>query len=454
MLPLAVFGQTEKQKVFSADEFIQQVKQYHPVAKQAAIQVEKAKAELLSAKGNFDPTLQYTADRKTFDGTNYYFYNNPELKIPTTLPVDIKTGLEDNGGKYLTSEVTPGQTSYVGVEVNVGKGLLTDKRRTVLKQAKLLQNQTEQERLKAVNDLLFDAYVTYWQWAAAYQQTQIFNKYVTVAANRLRLVGIAFRNGDRAVTDTVEAFVQVQNYKMQLSEALTKLNTASLELSNFLWMANDSAYILPTYFLPDTVAFVNTTVPQPVEDLINQSTQTNPSLKSYDYKLNALDAEKKLKFQTLLPTLNVKANLLNKGYNVVKGVDGNFFENNYKYGIDFKIPLFLREGRGEYKKAKLKIEETNLELQAKKWQIENKIRTYYTEASLLLQQLQLAQTNYNSYDFLLRNEVLKFTNGESSLFMINSRESKLIETQQKIIDLRVKYFKAKYAAEWIAGLLK
>lgn len=119
MLPLAVFGQTEKQKVFSADEFIQQVKQYHPVAKQAAIQVEKAKAELLSAKGNFDPTLQYTADRKTFDGTNYYFYNNPELKIPTTLPVDIKTGLEDNGGKYLTSEVTPGQTSYVGVEVNV-----------------------------------------------------------------------------------------------------------------------------------------------------------------------------------------------------------------------------------------------------------------------------------------------------------------------------------------------
>jgi len=116
--------------------------------------------------------------------------------------------------------------------------------------------------------------------------------------------------------------------------------------------------------------------------------------------------------------------------------------------------LFLREGRGEYKKAKLKIEETNLELQAKKWQVENKIRTYYTEAGLLLQQLQLAQTNYNSYDFLLRNEVLKFNNGESSLFMINSRESKLIETQQKIIDLRFKYFKAKYATEWSAGLLK
>jgi len=205
--------------------------------------------------------------------------------------------LEENGGKYLTSEVTPGQTSYLGVELNVAKGLLTDKRRTVLKQAKLLQGQTEQERLKAVNDLLFDAYIAYWQWTAAYQQAQVFNKYVAVANNRLRLLGIAFRNGDRAVTDTVEAFVQVQNYKMQLAEAQTKLNAASLDLSNFLWMANDSAYMLPPQLLPDTVTFSNAVIAQPVEDLINQSIQTNPSLKTYDFKLNALDAEKKLKFQ-------------------------------------------------------------------------------------------------------------------------------------------------------------
>lgn len=453
-LPLVVTAQTEKKKIFSADDFIQQVKQYHPVAKQAGIILEKAKAELQSARGGFDPTLTFEASKKTFDGTNYYYYNNPELKIPTPIGVDVKTGLEDNGGRYLTSEVTAGQTSYLGVEVALGKGLLTDKRRSALRQAKIFQKQSEQERLKEINNLLFDAYVTYWQWAGAFQQAQTFNKYVVVANNRLRLVAIAYQNGDKALTDTVEAFVQVQNYQMQLAEAQIKLNTAVLELSNYLWLENDSAYLLPINFIPDTIQFNKTFVPLPLEQLINQAIIENPSLKSYNYKLDALELEKKLKFQGLLPTLNVKANLLNKDYNVFKGVKAGYLQNNYKYGIDFKMPLFLREGRSDYKKAKLKIQEINLEYQSKKWQIENKVKNYFTESALLLQQLIIAQNTYNNYEFLLRNEVLKFSNGESSLFMLNSREAKVIEMQQKIIDLRVKYFKAKYATEWSAGILK
>jgi len=85
-------------QVFTPEAFIQQVKQYHPVAKQAGIQVLKANADLQSARGGFDPAFNYEGSNKTFDGKNYYFYNNPELKIPTALGgLDIKTGLESNG---------------------------------------------------------------------------------------------------------------------------------------------------------------------------------------------------------------------------------------------------------------------------------------------------------------------------------------------------------------------
>nr|MBP9214387.1 TolC family protein [Chitinophagaceae bacterium] len=146
--------------------------------------------------------------------------------------------------------------------------------------------------------------------------------------------------------------------------------------------------------------------------------------------------------------------LLNKDYYVLKGFNAALLENNYKWGIDFKLPLFIREGRGEYKKAKLKITETNLQLNAKRWEVENKIRTYFTEANLLQQQLSIINSAYNNYNTLLKTEVLKFKNGESSLFVINSRENKLIETLQKQIELRIKYFKAVYAVEWAAGLLR
>jgi outer membrane protein TolC len=454
ILGLVMVFQLQAQ-LFTPESFIQQVKQFHPVAKQAAIQVEKAKADLQSARGGFDPSFNFDASNKTFDGKNYYYYNNPELKIPIGLGgIDIKTGLESNGGKYLNPEISTGQTSYLGVEMPLGKGLLMDKRRATLQQAKIFQSQSQQDQSKMLNDLLFNAYNSYWQWAGAYQLYSIYHQYYQISADRLRLVRIAFNNGDRSVMDTVEAQTQVLNYEAQLTEARQKINTASLELSNYLWLENDSAYQLPAQFFPDTVQFVISLNEQSLDGLISRSANENPSLKSYAFKLEALDVERKLKFQSMLPMVNLKANLLNSGYNVVKGIDGNFLQNNYKWGIDVKLPLFLREGRGDYNKSKLKIQETNLEFNAKKWETENKIRNYYSEANLLQVQIKSVQSALNGYQSLFKAENLKFYNGESSLFLVNNRESKLIETAEKLVNLRVKYFKAKYAAEWAAGLLK
>ena len=55
------------------------VKQFHPVAKQADIFIEKAKADVTIAKGMFDPVLKNESAQKTFDGNDYYYYNRPEL---------------------------------------------------------------------------------------------------------------------------------------------------------------------------------------------------------------------------------------------------------------------------------------------------------------------------------------------------------------------------------------
>lgn len=440
--------------LFTAEDFIQQLKQYHPVAKQANILVEKAAAELLASRGGFDPAVTAYASRKTFDGKNYYFYTNPELKIPTWIGLDVKAGLESNGGQYLNSEITAGNTSYLGLEVPLAKGLLLDKRRAALQQAKIFRDQSEQERLQVLNDLLFDAYNSYWQWAGSYILYALYNKFLEVAKERFRLVHIAYINGDRSAMDTLEAYTQVQSFAMLRADGLMKVNDAAFDLSNYLWQENDSAYSLPAAYVPDTVRFGENLQPLPVEQIVNTAFLENPVLRSYNYKLDALDVERRLKFQSLLPVLNAKANLLNKDYNVFKGVNAAFIENNYKWGIDFKLPLFLREGRGGYRQAKLKIAETNYALTSKRWEIENKIRSYYNQFVQLHTQLTIMQSAFNNYNTLLRQEDMRFRNGESSLFVINSRENKLIETAQKMVELRIKYQKAYYAVQWVGGLLR
>ena len=450
---LESFAQENTQQIFTLDDFIQQVKQYHPLAKQADIQVDKALAELMSARGAFDPSLEFDASRKTFNDKNYYFYNNPQLTVP--LPVgNIKTGLENNGGEYITSEVSKGKTSYLGIEMPLAKGLLLDKRRAVLQQAKILRNQSRQERLLMFNNLLFEAYITYWQWAASYQQYTSYTRFTEVAANRMRLVRIAFVSGDRALADTVEAYTQIQNYQLLQADALLKLNNAKFEMANYLWLANYNGYQLPANFTPQNLEFSNTSNYKNIDDLLTQSSTQNPGLLIYDFKINSLEVDRRLKFQSLLPYLSVKANLLSKEYYAFKGISSNYMQNNYKWGIDFRIPIFLREARGDYKKAKLKIKETNLELINKRQETENKIRSYFMEFYALVSQLQTAKNMYNNYQSLLRTEELKFTQGESSLFLVNTRETKLIEILQKQIELAFKSYKAKYAMEWAAGILK
>ncbi len=448
------YSKAQELKLFSAETFISLIKANHPVAKQAGISVDKANAEILSAKGGFDPVLDVDASRKTFDGKNYYNYFNPELKVATPLPLDIKTGLEDNGGSYLSSETSKGKTSYLGVELALGKGFLIDKRRAALKQARLFKSQTEQDRKLTINNLLFDAYTDYWQWAGAYQQYAVYNKFLAIAANRLRLIRIGFNNGERSLMDTIEAYTQVQNYQLMQAEAKVKWLNATLQVSNYLWLNDDSAYVLPNHFVPDTVQFA---LQQPVgsaDAIVGQSAVSNPILKSYQFKLSSLEVEKKLKFQSLLPYFTVKGNLLSKNYYQPKGFDGNYLEKNYKWGVDFKLPLFLREGSGDYKKAQLKIKETNLELENKRWQLENKIRSYHNENTAFDQQLTTVNNMYNNYYALLKNEEMKFAQGESSLFLVNSRETKLLELVQKQIELRVKYQKSRYAIDWAAGMLQ
>ena len=174
------FAQTDKKVLFTPESFIDLVKQYHPVVKQANIQVQKAEADILSSKGGFDPTIEVNAENKTFDGKNYYFHTNPEIKIPTPIGLDVKAGLEENGGQFLSSESSAGRSSYAGIDVALGKGMWIDKRRAALQQSKIFGKQSEQERLKIVNDILFDAYVSYWQWAGAYQLYNIYTKYFQV----------------------------------------------------------------------------------------------------------------------------------------------------------------------------------------------------------------------------------------------------------------------------------
>ena len=321
-----------------------------------------------------------------------------------------------------------------------------------LQQSKIFGKQSEQERLKIVNDILFDAYVSYWQWAGAYQLYNIYTKYFQIANDRLRLTRIAYTNGDRALVDTIEAYTQVQNFELLQTDALIKLNTAKFDISNFLWLKNDSAYLLPQQFVPDTIQFQMAQPVATLEQLITQSNNNNPSLRSYDFKLQALEVERKLKFQNLLPVLNLKYNLLNKDYYVFKGLNNSLLENNYKWGVSVYTPLLLRKTRGDLGSTKAKIEIKQTGRNLKEQQLRTKLETELNSWNVLNQQVRTLAENVKSLEALLTGETRRFEIGESSLFLVNAREVAVFDSRVTLNDLSAKLQIAFAKTRFAAGL--
>lgn len=449
------FSQVPEKKL-SPQQVMEIVKQYHPVAKQADIFIEKAKADVTIAKGLFDPVLKNESAQKTFDGTDYYLYNRPELSIPTWFGVEVTTGLEKLSGGRTSPEETLGETSYFGISIPLAKNLLMDKRRAALQSAKIYRTASEAEKRNMLNDLLLNAMKSYWNWTQQYQAFKILSDAVAVNEKRVQFVRTAFQLGERPAIDTTEALTQLQSFELLQSQAWLDFQNAGLDLSVYLWTAETQPYDLPETVIPDadlqTINLNTATIPD-LNSLLSSTRINHPELVLYNYKLDVLGIDKKLKFQELLPVVNFKYNQLGKGYDVLKTATGPLFENNFQYGLTLGIPLRLSQGRGEYRKAKLKINETRLQQSQKQLQIENKVKSYYNELITLKSQIVLQEKAYKNYYALQRGEEIRFQAGESSLFLINARENKTLEALQKLQELKAKFFKTENLLQWAAGNL-
>lgn len=448
----------EATKMLSAEEVLSVVKNFHPVVRQSNISIEKSRTDITYARAAFDPVFNTYIANKKFGGVAYYQDVSPEIRIPTWYGIDVYAGTDNWVGERVNPTVTKGESSYLGINVPLAKGLMIDKRRAALQQAKVMKQLVEVEQKNIINDLSMDAMEAYWLWVKAYQVYKVIQENVEVNQKRVELIRRSFALGERPSIDTTEALTQLQSFEIQQNAAWLDFQNTGLQLSAFLWTEAGTPYNLPESVIPskawdDIQVISNANLVLP--NLLSVAETSHPSLQVYTYKLNSLQIDRKLKFQDLLPKIDFSYNQLSKGYNMFYSFgDQPLFKDNFQYGLKVEIPLRFSEGRANFAKAKLKIEETQLDLVQKRVAIQLKVKKYFNEFSNLKSQIGLQSRSVTNYEQLVKAEEVRFQNGESSLFLINSRESKALEATQKLIELKTKYYKSIYALQWSAGLLQ
>ncbi|PKQ46403.1 TolC family protein [Confluentibacter flavum] len=436
-------AQNDSISVISLSEYISFVKSFHPIVKQANLIINESEAKLMKARGAFDPKLEADRDRKTFSGTEYYDKFNAAFKIPTWYGIELKGSFEENDGVYLNPEATipEGGLYSAGVSVSLAQGLLANKRMTMLKQGKLFVNQAKAERQLLVNNILYEATLTYFNWLKTYNEKRVYEDFLDNADMRFNGIKKNYEVGEMPAIDTLEARIALNDRKLNLEKSNIKYIKASLELSNYLWLNDNTPIEIKEHIIPDinTLETIDETLSMSLLNIEDLDLENHPKLQSLDLKFQSLTLEKRLQLNNLLPKIDLQYNFLSQTPEVTQ----SFSTSAYKSGLHISFPLFLRKERADLKLAKLKLLDTEFEIQSTKITLKNKIDAIIQELNSYIIQNDYTNTIVSDYNVMLNAEERKFFLGESSLFLVNSRESNLINAKLKAIELEYDFFKTK-----------
>lgn len=427
------------QTEFSFNEYLGYVKKYHPLVKQANLKLNEAQANLMQARGAFDPKIEVDYSEKQFKNSEYYSILNGSFKIPTWYGIELKAGFDNAEGIYVNPDNTlpnSGLTS-LGISVPLGQGLFINQRMADIRKAKIAQNLNVAERDLQAVEVIYEASVSYVNWKRSFDEVKLYETYLENALFRYTGVSKLIEQGDKPAIDSVEAGIAVKTRRLNLEEAKLKFTKAKLELSNFLWLENNIPLELKDGLEPESFLSKSIKETLQINELGTVDLDNHPKIKALDAKIAMLKVDQKLKANALLPKLDLSYNYLSEP----SYIDNYRFED-YKIGLNFAFPIFLRKERASLKLAKLKIADSEFGLQFERKNLENKINSQQQEIVSIQKQQVFNTKLVQDFSTLLNAEDRLFEMGESSLFIINSRENSLVTSQLNNIALENRYLNA------------
>lgn len=435
--------QAQDTTILTYKTYLQRVKEYHPVIQQSNNLLDLAKSNAMMARGQFDPKIGGSYGSKNFDDKNYYQMWEAKVKVPTWYGVDLKGEYINNNGSFLNEMdiVPPTGLWSMGVELPLGKGLFFDSRRAEVRKAEVFSKATEQERKLIRTDMLYEAAIAYLMWQENFQILEFTNEYLKAAIIRTEGIKQSFFSGDRPAIDTVEANLVVQTRSQEVLDARQNFENARIQLENYLWDKNFTPLELGMGLMPEPI---DIDFHKPVTDQViflqEEALANHPKIALLDLKINDIEIESRVVREDMKPDLRVGYNIL-MGSRKNQNIFGAYNVGDHKIGVTLDFPVLRRKQRGKLGVNGFKIENITLDKNLNNQAITQKFNLYKNNINRYSQQLALVEVNTRDYFKLVEAENQRFLIGESSIFLVNLRELKYLESEMKLVETKTKVVK-------------
>lgn len=416
----------------SLENYLEVVLDYHPLIQKADINEEIAEAYILKGKGALDPKAYSDFDRKRFDGTDYFTVWQSEVKIPTKLPIDFSLGYENNDGVFLNNEnsVPDNGLIYGTLNLSILRGLLFDEQRYNLQYGELQGLKSRIEREILVREIIYQATESYLAWASKNNTVEINEEYLLLISERHQNVIQLFINGDSPVVDTIESRLNLNSAEKLLLESRSKLIKSKQNLSLFIWDEDGQPLQVNSNIVPMSLQSLVSKLRE-LSILISPDFNSDPLIAKVDNAIEAIELDTRLEKENLKPQLDLKYNtILNLGKTEF---DPSFAINDYKYGVSFQYPLLNRKTRGQLRINQSMTRQSELDKVEYLGQLNNKFDGLLIQQEVQEDLVTVSNEKLRNSQLLYEAETLKFSLGESSVFLLNKRELKLLESQLDLI---------------------
>ncbi|MFO0572738.1 MAG: TolC family protein [Polyangia bacterium] len=289
------------------------IERHFPLIAAAQKDEQAAEAELLAARGAFDPLLRGRAEGTAL---GYYRSGRADLLIDVPTPLwgaSFFSGWRLGAGSFADYDGKLATNAYgelrAGVAVPLWRNGPIDRRRAAVRRAELgrplaalgvVQQRLESVRLGSQR---------YWEWVAAGQRLRIANELLQLAVTRDGALVERVRRGDLPAlerTDNQRALVQRQALVVAAERALQQ---AQIELSLYLRDERGEPVLAPLSRLPRELPLPRRELPTPeqLERLVQAALGQRPEGERLRLQREQLAVERDLARNQRAPSLDVAA---------------------------------------------------------------------------------------------------------------------------------------------------
>ena len=440
--------------VFTLPAFLAQVEAGFPKLIGAEAERQAITSKRIAKEGAFNPQISFSTDTLRFNSASSRGKasntSSTDIGIEATTLYGFKlaAGRLFNTGTVKSPSSSTGSdgTYFLYLKAPLSRGAGINEKQTQLEQARLGEPIATQNIALLRQEILEEAAFSYWYWVGTIQKREIATKLLEVSEFRAKAITREIEEKQRPSIDGIEAQSEVERRRAGRIKSERDVEAARLKLGKFMWEVSTQSHSFSTQSQSFSTQIQSLSAPAlPVPTLLPEdkmavalmiALEKRPERKIVELQKQSIGLDQRLAQNDLKPNIDI---IFSPG----RDLGSQSIGETLKLGVTASIPLYQQDAKGRLSEAEQKVNKLTQEAKL----IERMIEIEVADAISALRQTYAryiaAEAAYQQNLQLEKGELIRFKEGDSTLFLVNQRERATAEAAISVADIQVEYEQAR-----------